>query len=542
MGSVVLFDAPRMQAIEDGTVTSGLVDVSGHLILTHHDGSTVDAGKVTAPNLADASETVKGIARVATPTEVIAGTDDTIIVSPSGLQNLTATTGRNGIARLATSAEALAGTDATKAVTPSTLSAVFIAQGKSMLATVDPTWNGLGNAPITLSDTTVTTAKLPRGLSSYISAGSLVKVRSISGVWYIDDVYQDTVVYPRLFDLRSALTTAGKGVMYNDVVSSDGNLYAPPQGWRLTSGECLLFGLIRPLATWNNNDVILTLPREMWPLTNKIFFTSYNSVVQRIFVNTDGTVTVSGGQLSSNYSSLDGIRWNNSPSLTRTTMVLNAAASWVNYGTPYGSATYVPDDGYGRRLYAGVIKGGAPNTEIATLAANPNMLAAAGGKAHLIGQPDTNGYSRFDILPANAGLYRAAAPSGTNPSTQFSIDSAILTEAYYAAATDVYFTNGGSNYDTTNWASCRISRMGDGAVKMTGLGVATAGGTWLRVPQSMAPKHYLIFFVDGTDGNARVDVSPTGVVFFQAGTGTFLSLESLQWMPADAWDRAWARL
>lgn len=46
MGSVTLFTASRMQAIEDGTVTSGLVDMYGHLILTHHDGSTIDAGNV----------------------------------------------------------------------------------------------------------------------------------------------------------------------------------------------------------------------------------------------------------------------------------------------------------------------------------------------------------------------------------------------------------------------------------------------------------------------------------------------------------------
>lgn len=46
MGTVLLFDAARMQEIEDNSVVSGLVDVDGHLILTQHDGSTMDAGNV----------------------------------------------------------------------------------------------------------------------------------------------------------------------------------------------------------------------------------------------------------------------------------------------------------------------------------------------------------------------------------------------------------------------------------------------------------------------------------------------------------------
>lgn len=49
MGSVTLFNAARMQAIEDGTVTSGLVDTDGNLILSHHDGSQINAGNVVGP-------------------------------------------------------------------------------------------------------------------------------------------------------------------------------------------------------------------------------------------------------------------------------------------------------------------------------------------------------------------------------------------------------------------------------------------------------------------------------------------------------------
>lgn len=41
--------AAAMQAIVDGTIVSGAVNGSGHLILTKHDNSTVDAGAVIGP-------------------------------------------------------------------------------------------------------------------------------------------------------------------------------------------------------------------------------------------------------------------------------------------------------------------------------------------------------------------------------------------------------------------------------------------------------------------------------------------------------------
>lgn len=42
--SVTVFNAERMQAIEDGSIVDGEINGSGHLILTKHNGDTVDAG------------------------------------------------------------------------------------------------------------------------------------------------------------------------------------------------------------------------------------------------------------------------------------------------------------------------------------------------------------------------------------------------------------------------------------------------------------------------------------------------------------------
>lgn len=50
MGSVLLFDAERMQEIEDTTVVAGFVDVDGHLLLEQRNGTEIDAGLVKGSN------------------------------------------------------------------------------------------------------------------------------------------------------------------------------------------------------------------------------------------------------------------------------------------------------------------------------------------------------------------------------------------------------------------------------------------------------------------------------------------------------------
>jgi hypothetical protein len=89
MGTVDVFTAARSQAIEDGTIVSGAVDAgTGHLILTKHDGSTVDAGYVLGSVVA-ATTSVSGIVELATSAETITGTDTVRAVTPAGLAAVT---------------------------------------------------------------------------------------------------------------------------------------------------------------------------------------------------------------------------------------------------------------------------------------------------------------------------------------------------------------------------------------------------------------------------------------------------------------------
>lgn len=49
MATITGMTAEAMQAIQDGSVVDGTVDGGGHLILTKHDGTTIDAGSVIGP-------------------------------------------------------------------------------------------------------------------------------------------------------------------------------------------------------------------------------------------------------------------------------------------------------------------------------------------------------------------------------------------------------------------------------------------------------------------------------------------------------------
>jgi hypothetical protein len=89
MGTVDVFSASRTQAIEDGAIVSGAVDGgTGHLILTTHDGTDIDAGYVLG-SVSAASTTAQGIVELATDAETITGTDAVRAVTPHGLAAVT---------------------------------------------------------------------------------------------------------------------------------------------------------------------------------------------------------------------------------------------------------------------------------------------------------------------------------------------------------------------------------------------------------------------------------------------------------------------
>jgi hypothetical protein len=75
--------AAAMQAIRDGAIVSAAFDSANHLILTKHDGTTVDGGA-----LGSATTTLAGPVELATNAETQSGSATNLAVTPAGLASL----------------------------------------------------------------------------------------------------------------------------------------------------------------------------------------------------------------------------------------------------------------------------------------------------------------------------------------------------------------------------------------------------------------------------------------------------------------------
>lgn len=122
MAVVTVYDTDKVDELIVGTVVGAAI-TGGHLILTLHDGTTVDVGAVVSA-IADASTSVKGLVELATDTETVTGTDTIRAVTPFGLAAVVASATARGLVELATTSEATTGTDTVRAVTPAGLKAM----------------------------------------------------------------------------------------------------------------------------------------------------------------------------------------------------------------------------------------------------------------------------------------------------------------------------------------------------------------------------------------------------------------------------------
>jgi hypothetical protein len=119
---VTVYDTDKVDELIVGTVVGAAI-TGGHLILTLHDGTTVDVGAVVSA-IADASTSAKGLVELATDTETVTGTDTVRAVTPFGLAAVVASATAKGLVELATTTEATTGTDTVRAVTPAGLKAM----------------------------------------------------------------------------------------------------------------------------------------------------------------------------------------------------------------------------------------------------------------------------------------------------------------------------------------------------------------------------------------------------------------------------------
>jgi hypothetical protein len=83
MATVTGMTAAAMQAIRDGAIVSAAFDSANHLILTKHDGTTVDGGA-----LGVATTTLAGPVELATNAETQSGSSTSLAVTPAGLASI----------------------------------------------------------------------------------------------------------------------------------------------------------------------------------------------------------------------------------------------------------------------------------------------------------------------------------------------------------------------------------------------------------------------------------------------------------------------
>ena len=84
MGTVQSITLARALAIEAGSIVSGYINGTGHLILVKFDGTLIDAGYMIA-SVPSATSTVSGIVELATDAEATTGTDTVRAITPANL-------------------------------------------------------------------------------------------------------------------------------------------------------------------------------------------------------------------------------------------------------------------------------------------------------------------------------------------------------------------------------------------------------------------------------------------------------------------------
>jgi len=117
-GTLLAVYSQSAAIITKGAETVALI--AADLVITGLPAGSVTVGDVTF-DYPQATETVKGVAEIATTAEAQAGTDDERMLTPLKLQTVTATTTRRGVVELATDAEVQVGADTTRAITPAGL-------------------------------------------------------------------------------------------------------------------------------------------------------------------------------------------------------------------------------------------------------------------------------------------------------------------------------------------------------------------------------------------------------------------------------------
>jgi Tfp pilus assembly protein PilE len=301
---------------------------------------------------------------------------------------------------------------------------------------------------------------------------------------------------------------------------------------KTTAGLVVLKGLIKRTGSPVGNEVIFTLPEGFRPPTLTMYQVISGGGPGRLYVATNGEVSVIGG-VSAAWLSLQDLSFISSTAGYSAT-TLSTVAPWVNYVSPpaYDLATSITDTA-GRVNILGMLKSGSTASEV-------NMVAFASGTtpdkrvylptpsgtgtySHIVA--DTSGFMKTGATSAsytgiNSKFYPGSRPSGTDCTISWCTLSLSASWVPYGAVGSVY-------------AQPQYTLGPDGLVMLRGLiknGTVTGGTTLTTLPSGYRPKEHLIFQVNANGATGRLDVFPTGVITIQQASATFTSMDNMFFM------------
>ena len=371
----------RMLAIEAGTVVDGEVDVSGHLFLTRHDGTIIDAGNVVGPTGPPApsfgsggavnNDTAKYI-RIAQVDGLNDSNGAQMVIDFTGGQNFgqiynySATIHFNQRGANLIRADVYEETQYNKGIVwytrklstyvyelwvyiPAWAGAVKVEprqkwHGEVMYDPIQTTAPSplststvfVHNASLYLETETVVDAVLP---AAYRGGPTQVKINGVLSSETYDWLTPYIPGASRTVKLKKIGSTwyitgqDQKGYYSLPINRTNWQTYAEStastvfstkaRATRLSSGIVSLSGLLRSKGSPANGSVIATLPVGCRPDTPGIFSVEHGNLPRAINIYPSGEITVRGGGWSANeYLSLDGIHF---PAA--------GVATWTNFGS-----------------------------------------------------------------------------------------------------------------------------------------------------------------------------------------------------------------
>lgn len=507
MATVTGLKADRMLAIEAESIISGTVNVNGDLILTKHDGTTINAGHVKGTNGINGAD--------ATP--MLGVTDTTTVdLTLSG-----------------------AGT----AASPWSLKADLINPAKLMQ--LAPNYIGPGPAYVTDIGTGLGAQYGPYEWEGTFEANGnpIVRLANRNGTYVITGHADGNSVG----GWRAIPLSAGFAA-YGTLV---GGAFAPfsnaAPAVKTPAGIVVMEGLIRSTAAKASGSVIATLPPDMCPDSTMAFVNNQSDTVGEIWVYADGRVTTQTAMAAGQYISLSNIAFPAAgvPTWTPITSFLNG---YTDYGTAsFGVARYWVDP-YGVCWHAGLVKVGTA-TNATKIFSIPTAITPVDSQHETV-----CGASNVFTGVRISGSVATGTASGsldylTGPTTNNWISLAGLTMLTPQAFTTLSFTDlVGSSLLGNAWAGNTggigggnqqpfITKRPDGLVMTAGLlRTGTIASPAFYLEERMLPRGIILFQNMSNTARGRMDVSgllntsPTiRAVVPQEGSNAWFSMDGLKW-------------